>query len=152
MFLDTTIAHRTLNRTSHAQFCNDLEPVFHKYGVDIVFGAHWHTYERLWPVYNNTVLNGTTDPENPYHDANAPMHIVAGAAGCVEHSDDFNGAPPGSWSAMRLGRQEYGYGKLFVNSSQAIWRQYRAPDGAVRNEVELVKSPGRPSYSQLQRG
>jgi hypothetical protein len=32
------------------------------------------------------------------------MHIIAGAAGCDEHSDDFNGGPPGNWSAVRLGR------------------------------------------------
>ena len=35
--------------------------------------------------------------------------IIAGAAGCDEHSDDFNGGPPGIWSAVRLGRSEYGY-------------------------------------------
>jgi hypothetical protein len=34
----------------------------------------------------------------------ASVHIIAGAAGCDEHSDDFNGGPPGNWSAVRLGR------------------------------------------------
>jgi len=140
-----TISHRAENFTGHAQFCNDLEPIFARYGVDIVFGAHWHTYERLWPVYNNTVYNGTTDPKNPYHNANAPMHVIAGAAGCDEHSDDFNGEPPGEWSAVRLGRSEYGYGKLRVyNGTHAEWQQIRAPDGAIRDSVLLSKS--RPSY------
>ena len=138
---NATMANRARNLTAHAHFCNDLEPLFFEFGVDIVFGAHWHTYERLWPVYNNTVLNGTTNPSNPYHDARAPVHIIAGAAGCDEHSDDFNGGPPGPWSAARLGRQEYGYGKLrLLNSSHATWQQIRAPDGAIRDSFTIVKS------------
>eukprot|EP01052_Picozoa_sp_SAG31_P037422 SAG31_NODE_4828_length_2921_cov_1.564139_5_plen_112_part_00 len=101
--------------------------------------------ERLWPVFNGTVLNGTANPADPYHDPRAPVHIIAGAAGCVEHSDDFNGGPPGEWSAVRLGRSEYGYGKLRVwNATHATWQQVRAPDGAVRDEVTISKS--RPSY------
>jgi hypothetical protein len=39
---DTSGADRRLNRSEHAQFCNELEPIFNKYAVDIVFGAHWH--------------------------------------------------------------------------------------------------------------
>ena len=42
---DTSLADRTRNRSEHAQFCNDLEPIFNKHAVDIVFGAHWHTCE-----------------------------------------------------------------------------------------------------------
>ena len=102
------------------------------------------TDERLWPVFNGTVLNGTV--ADPYHNPRAPVHIIAGAAGCDEHSDDFNGGPPGEWSAVRLGRSEYGYGKLHVwNASHATWQQIRAPDGAVRDEVTITRS--RPSYT-----
>ena len=55
-----------------------LEPVFMKYGVDLVIEAHEHSYERLWPVYKGNVYQ-----EN-YNNPKAPVHIVSGAAGCNE--------------------------------------------------------------------
>jgi hypothetical protein len=92
-------------------------------------------------------VNGTIDPTGPYHNPRAPVHIIVGAAGCDEHSDVFNGGPPSNWSAVRLGRSEYGYGKLRVwNASHTTWQQIRAPDGAVRDKVTITKSR-RPSYT-----
>lgn len=44
--------------------------------------AHEHSYERLWPIYNNTVLNGSI--EEPYTNPKGPVHIVTGSAGCKE--------------------------------------------------------------------
>lgn len=35
--------------------------------------AHEHSYERLWPIYNFTVFNGST--EHPYTNPGAPVHI-----------------------------------------------------------------------------
>ena len=40
--------------------------------------AHEHSYERLYPVYNGTVM-GTS-----YTNPNAMIHIVSGQAGCNE--------------------------------------------------------------------
>ena len=124
----------------HIQFRSELEPLLYEHGVDIIFEAHEHTYERMWPMFNGTVLNGTRD--RPYVDPRGPVHIVGGAAGCGEHSDNFLG-PLGPWSAVRL--NEYGYGKLRVwNASHATWMQIRSPDGEVRDVVNIVKN--RPSY------
>ena len=55
-----------------------LEPVMYKYGVDLIIEAHEHSYERLWPVYNETVT------QKDYVNPRAPVHIVAGTAGCNE--------------------------------------------------------------------
>jgi hypothetical protein len=32
-----------------------VEDLLYKYGVDVHFQAHEHSYERMWPVYNLTV-------------------------------------------------------------------------------------------------
>lgn len=54
-----------------------LEPLFYKYGVDLALWAHEHSYERMYPLYNRTVYNGTQDPYDNYV---APVHIITGSA------------------------------------------------------------------------
>ncbi|KAH9527597.1 Acid phosphatase type 7 [Dermatophagoides farinae] len=58
-----------------------LEDLFYKYGVDIIFGAHEHTYERLFPVYNRKVYNGSNN--DAYDRPKAPVHVLVGSAGCA---------------------------------------------------------------------
>ena len=50
------------------------------YKVDIAIWAHEHNYERFWPMYNYTVLNGTTHENEPYTDPRAPIHFITGSA------------------------------------------------------------------------
>lgn len=53
----------------------------YKYGVDMVIQGHEHSYERLWPVYNETVT------AKNYIDPKASVHIITGKAGCNENYD-----------------------------------------------------------------
>lgn len=55
-----------------------LEDLFYKYGVDLEFWAHEHSYERMWPLYDYKVYNGSR--EEPYTNPKAPVHIVVGSA------------------------------------------------------------------------
>ena len=55
-----------------------LEAVFYKYGVDFIVEGHEHSYERLYPVFNETVTQ--TNYVNP----KAPVHFISGQAGCNE--------------------------------------------------------------------
>ena len=48
------------------------------YGVDVVIWAHEHSYERLWPLYDYTVRNGSY--QEPYRDPRAPVHLISGSA------------------------------------------------------------------------
>ena len=54
------------------------EDLFYKYGVDLEIAAHEHDYERMWPLYNMRVCNGSR--KNPYTNPTAPVHIVTGSA------------------------------------------------------------------------
>ena len=74
------------NSTSYSIHCEffswGLEKLFFDYGVDLEIWAHEHSYERLWPVYDGKVRNGSA--EAPYTDPKAPVHIVTGSAvGCT---------------------------------------------------------------------
>lgn len=57
-----------------------LEPIFYHFSVDIVFSGHVHAYERMWPTYNHEVINHENITEHHYHNANAPIYIITGAA------------------------------------------------------------------------
>lgn len=67
-------------------------------GVDVAIWAHQHSYERLYPIYNYNVRNGSH--EEPYRNAKAPVHITTGSAGCKEGHATFIKNPP-EWSAFR---------------------------------------------------
>ena len=58
----------------------NTEDLLMEYKVDIAIWAHEHNYERFWPMYNYTVMNGTTDKNQPYTDARGPLHIITGSA------------------------------------------------------------------------
>ena len=48
-----------------------LEPLFHRYSVDLSLTGHYHAYERTCAVYNQTCMT----------DGTGTTHIVVGTAG-----------------------------------------------------------------------
>ncbi|XP_065188740.1 acid phosphatase type 7-like [Sycon ciliatum] len=99
-----------------------LEATFYKYGVDFIVEGHEHSYERLYPVFNETVT------QKNYIDPKAPVHIISGQAGCNEAGglcvNPILGKK-GDWSAFRSWLPgQYGYGRLkFLNATHAQWSQ-----------------------------
>ena len=93
-----------------------FEPVLYEYGVDLIFEGHVHNQERTWPVYNLTVLNGST--RYPYHNAGGPVHIVSGNPSNAEGTSVFTvGLAP--WTAYRS--YAYGYRHLNVINETHIY-------------------------------
>jgi len=102
-----------------------FEDLFNKYGVDIILEAHEHSYERLWPVFNETVTQFN------YSNPLAPVHLISGVAGCNEDvgfciNPIFRSHGP--WSAFRSsGLTSYGYARMNVyNSTHVYWEELRA--------------------------
>eukprot|EP00615_Pteridomonas_danica_P008672 CAMPEP_0114332848 /NCGR_PEP_ID=MMETSP0101-20121206/3369_1 /TAXON_ID=38822 ORGANISM="Pteridomonas danica, Strain PT" /NCGR_SAMPLE_ID=MMETSP0101 /ASSEMBLY_ACC=CAM_ASM_000211 /LENGTH=401 /DNA_ID=CAMNT_0001463685 /DNA_START=21 /DNA_END=1226 /DNA_ORIENTATION=- len=128
---------------SLATWKTDLEDLFFKYGVDIIFEAHQHSYERLWPTYDSTVLNGTEDANDPYFHPGAPVHLVSGAAGCDEDLQVFDDGPLGPWSAFR--NSSYGFGHLdIVNASTALWEEVHGGSGNVVDSITITRDNTKP--------
>uniref|UniRef100_UPI003EB79A87 acid phosphatase type 7 precursor n=1 Tax=Danio rerio TaxID=7955 RepID=UPI003EB79A87 len=113
-----------------------LEELFYQYGVDLELWAHEHTYERLWPVYDYKVFNGSS--EEPYVNPKAPVHIITGSAGCREKHDGFI-PKPRDWSAFRS--TDYGYTRLQLINNTHLYLEQVSDDqyGKVIDQMTLVK-------------
>jgi hypothetical protein len=59
-----------------------IEDFLMMYNVDLYLSGHVHAYERMWPVYDEDIDYGQVN--HTYTNPKYPVHIVSGAAGCVE--------------------------------------------------------------------
>lgn len=113
-----------------------LEDLFYKYGVDLEIWAHEHMYERMWPLYDYKVYNGSLD--EPYTNPKAPVHIITGSAGCQEKLDPFvkNPAP---WSAARY--SDYGYTRMVILNKTHLYMEQVSDDqnGKILDKMMLIK-------------
>ncbi|KAL1138630.1 hypothetical protein AAG570_008693 [Ranatra chinensis] len=113
-----------------------LEKLFYKYGVDLEIWAHEHSYERLWPVYNHEIKNGSY--KEPYRNPKAPVHIISGSAGCQENTDPFIKNPQ-PWSAFRS--SDYGYARLQIFNASHLYMEQVSVNkkGKVIDNMWLIK-------------
>ncbi|XP_070578904.1 acid phosphatase type 7-like [Ptychodera flava] len=113
-----------------------LEKLFYKYGVDLEIWAHEHSYERLWPVYDREVYNGSSS--EPYTNPKAPVHIITGSAGCQEKHDGFQ-PPFRPWSAFRA--QDYGYTRMQIINGTHLYLEQVSDDkgGQVIDKITIIK-------------
>ncbi|XP_067935187.1 acid phosphatase type 7-like isoform X2 [Watersipora subatra] len=100
----------------------ELEFLLYKHGVDLAIWAHEHEYERMYPVYNYTVCNGSA--EAPYKNPRAPVHLITGSAGCVERHTPFRLKPP----FVAINNGDYGYTKLRVLNSTHLYFEQISDD------------------------
>uniref|UniRef100_A0A0K0FFV4 Purple acid phosphatase n=1 Tax=Strongyloides venezuelensis TaxID=75913 RepID=A0A0K0FFV4_STRVS len=104
------------NRVIRTGYLNmpGLEPLYGKYGVDINWSGHEHSYERMFPVYDRKLYN--TDPD-PYHNAKATTYIITGSAGCHSYQAAFGNPSP--FSAKRLNK--YGYTVMHIKNMTHLY-------------------------------
>lgn len=113
-----------------------LEQLLYDYAVDLEFWAHEHSYERLWPIYDYNVYNGSYN--EPYRNPKAPVHVVTGSAGCVEGREQFNMTRP-PWSAFRS--SDYGYTRLKAYNGTHLHLEQVSDDklGAIIDSFWIIK-------------
>lgn len=115
-----------------------LEKLMHKYGVDLIFEAHEHSYERLWPTYDNQVT------QYNYTNPQAIVHIITGAAGCNEGDGSCLNPiekPRMPWSAFHSSAQgTYAYGHLnVVNDTHLYLDSFVAEEEAIEDAIWIVQ-------------
>lgn len=96
-----------------------LEELFYRYGVDVELYSHEHQYERFLPIYDSTVMNGT-NPDHPYYNPRAPVHLISGSAGCEERLDPFEGKSANG-SVVQVA--DYGFTRIYANKSAIRFEQ-----------------------------
>jgi len=123
-----------------------VEPLLMRYGVDLAVWAHIHAYERLFPIFNSVVFNGTD--EDPYLNPGAPVHIITGSAGAEAHGKMPGSAAP--WSAYRS--IDYGYTRLTFHNASHLSLEQVSEDrhGEIVDSVWIRKDQHLP-YSELTR-
>lgn len=126
-----------------------LEPLLYEYGVDILLGGHVHSYERSFPVYNNTldecgIVSLNLGDGGNYEGAYVPWRI---------DNSTVNGAP--EWSAFR--ESSFGVGGLtVVNSTHAFYAWHRHacesndPENGNMNFSTYCRSPGDNSEQSME--
>jgi hypothetical protein len=71
-------------KSGEPEIAAKLWPLFDRYGVDVVFNGHAHTYERLYPIRGGVPVNQAMDPS--YYDPQGTIYIVSGCGG--KYKDD----------------------------------------------------------------
>jgi acid phosphatase type 7 len=111
-----------------------LEPLLKH--VDIIFEAHEHSVEFIYPIYNGTVT------QRHWKNPTAPVHIVSGFAGCnefgglclnpIQQNKNYT-----AFSEWRQGR--YSYLRLFLNDTCAHVQNYVVESQLVTYEIFVLK-------------
>jgi hypothetical protein len=133
--------------------------IFENYLFQVEFYGHEHSYERLWPIYDFKVLNGSL--KEPYTNPKAPVHIskliiawvrlfskqllkdflfflVTGSAGCKEKREHFG--PSKYFSAFRS--NDYGYTRMTTHNASHLYLEQVSDDqnGEVIDRIWIIKN------------
>ena len=93
-----------------------LEPLLHKYAVDLVVSGHTHHYERTLPVFRSERVGAD------YVAPRATVYVQSGIAG-TGSSDPFDVAQQ-PWEAFRDTRFVPTYGRLtLVDNATLVYEQ-----------------------------
>ncbi len=103
-----------------------LVPLYEKYGVDIAFAGHIHSYERTWPILQMSI-----------NQQKGVRYIVSGGGGGGLES----AAPQRSWFSIHVHRgHHYGFAAVYDRTIQ--FKAYDS-DGHLFDTFELTKAADR---------
>lgn len=102
-----------------------LEQLLHKYGVQLYFAGHIHSYDRSKPVYDNKVQS------------DGIIHILNGVGGCIEKLDTSTSIQA-SW--LDYHNTTYGFGILNITDKHIEWRQYATSKKGKKEIIDFFMS------------
>jgi hypothetical protein len=140
------MSHRPMYSSEVSSYQKDLRDAFQdlflEYNVDLYLAGHIHWYERMWPLTKSgDVDHSAVVNTNTYRSKTGSLiHITNGMAGNVESHSTLDGSPKLNITNY-LDQKNYGFSKLTVHSATKLsWQMIMGKDGAVGDEVTLLKS------------
>ncbi|RYY84933.1 hypothetical protein EON63_08285 [archaeon] len=129
-----------------------MEDLFYKYGVDVYFAGHVHSYERDYPVYQGQV-------EKSYANPSATTHLLIGGAGNDEMRDAqrsaandpspregpgltawYPSSADGAWTVVTDKDDHLGIGKVTIVDDSTLKFDYiRTSNGEVFDSITLSR-------------
>ena len=92
-------------------------------------------FERLWPIYDWMVFNGST--EEPYRNPGAPTHVITGSAGCYSAHNPFLNQTQ-IYSAFRS--DDYGYSRMKIRNASHLYIEQVSDDQVSLTDVTFAPS------------
>ena len=121
----------------------EWEDLFYRYGVDFVFGAHMHDYEREYPIYQNRTIPSDVDTPNYHLNPRAQISILSGTAGSDHVTPtqlhDALSSTPQLWNAAYF--DNYGFGILeVINRTHVHWEEFDSETRSILDHVTVEKT------------
>lgn len=126
--------YATLTQYIHDYQKEFFFPIFAGYDIDMIFIGHIHYYERMYAIDTHDT-NGTVCSKD-YNQPKCPIHVLTGAAGCLEGLNGSNHTAPFSAKIV----SEWGVGLLHVNGRESLtWEFVNSQTRKVRDSFTVIK-------------
>jgi hypothetical protein len=119
-----------------------FEELFIKYKVDLVLQGHVHAYERHFPTANSSaIMDGVSSDNKTYEDPQAPVYVIAGAAGGPEGLYQYKSPQSPDWLVL-MDNTHYSTTRLSVSPANLTLTMIESATGKVHDEFSIVKTSG----------
>ena len=126
-----------------------FEPLFDKYGVDLVLHGHKHFYERQAPVHPTSNGTGVADP-NELNNPSAPWYIINGAAGHYDGLDSAN--TPYVQTSRKVIDTEYGWSYFTVHNCTHLTQSFIPSGSGVASDIVTLFKNRTCSFDECDNG
>ncbi|KAI9918304.1 hypothetical protein PsorP6_011449 [Peronosclerospora sorghi] len=117
-----------------------FEDLFIKYKVDLVFQAHVHSYERMYPIAKGRAIKEGVSPDKTIYDnPQAPVYVITGSAGGPEGLFQYKNPPSPDWLVIR-DNARYSISKLTVTPTNLTLTTIASATGEVYDKFSITKT------------
>ena len=122
----------------------EYQPLFDRYGVDLVLTGHSHDYERMYPVRGVLPGSPTLEPQvvstaaDGYDTSQGSLHLVLGTGGVAIPTQTYGGTPSSPTASVTV----KGGGTESEPAPYSAVRDYQSPYGFLAVDVDPGETGG----------